>query len=101
MSGPRKHETHEITRAIMLKTYILLCLFICLLGFSQTSFAQQKPLNFSELEVTINEELRATNTPGASVAVVVGDRVVFAKGFGVADIETGLSVNPDTLFRIA
>src|ERR671913_445055 len=84
----------------MLKTYIF-SLFICLLGVSQTSFAQQNPLNFSELEVTINEELTATNTPGAAVAVVVGDRVVFAKGFGVADIETGLSVNPDTLFRIA
>ena len=33
--------------------------------------------------------------------MVVGDRVVFAKGFGVSDIETGTPVNPDTLFRIA
>lgn len=85
----------------MFKGYILFYLFICFLGVSQPSFAQQKTINFSELEATVNEELKATNIPGAAVAVVVGDRVVFAKGFGVSDIETGMTVSPDTLFRIA
>ena len=32
------------------------------------------------------------------VVVVSGDRTVFLKGFGVASIETGLPVTPDTLF---
>jgi len=85
----------------MSKNYTLLYFFICLLCISRTSFAQQKTINFSELEATVNEELKATNIPGAAVAVVIGDRVVFAKGFGVSDIETGTPVNPDTLFRIA
>ncbi len=35
------------------------------------------------------------------MAVVLDDRVVFAKGFGVSDVETGAPVTPDTLFRIA
>lgn len=85
----------------MLKIYTFLYLFISLLCVSQSSFAQQKTINFSELEATVNEELKTTNTPGAAVAVVVNDRVVFAQGFGVSDIETGTNVNPDTLFRIA
>ena len=85
----------------MFKNYTFLYLSICLLSISQPSFAQQKTINFSELEATVNEELKATNIPGAAVAVVIGDRVVFAKGFGVSDIETGTPVNPDTLFRIA
>jgi len=85
----------------MFKNYTFLYLSICLLSISQPSFAQQKTINFSGLEATVNEELKATNIPGAAVAVVIGDRVVFAKGFGVSDIETGTPVNPDTLFRIA
>lgn len=35
------------------------------------------------------------------MAVVLDDRVVFARGFGFSDIETGMPVNPDTIFRIA
>ena len=29
-----------------------------------------------------------------------GDRVVFAKGFGLANVETQAPVTPDTLFQI-
>lgn len=35
------------------------------------------------------------------MAVVLDDRVVFAKGFGVSDVETGTHVTSDTFFRIA
>src|SRR5437588_5034536 len=85
----------------MSKNYTLLYFFICLLCISRTSFAQQKTINFSELEATVNEELKAAIMPVAAVALVLGDCVVLAKGFGVSDIETGTPVNPDTLFRIA
>ena len=46
-------------------------------------------------------ELAATGTPGAAVAVVIGDRVAYAKGFGVSSVETDLPVTRDMLFRIA
>ena len=85
----------------MFKSSLPFYLFMCFLGVSQPSFAQPKTINFSELETTVNEELKATNIPGAAVAVVQGDRVVFAKGLGVSDVETGTPVSPDTLFRIA
>lgn len=41
-----------------------------------------------------------TGTPGASVAVVAGGRLVYFKGFGVANIETGERVTAETLFRV-
>ena len=42
----------------------------------------------------------ATKTPGAAVAVVLGDQVVFSHGYGVASVETGAPVTPDMLFRL-
>ena len=64
------------------------------------ALAKQQGVDFTQLEKVALEELKETNTPGAAVAVVSGDRQVFAKGFGVANIETGAPVMPDTLFRI-
>ena len=63
-------------------------------------FAQQPAVDFSRLEQVALDELKETNTPGAAVVVVSGDRLVFAKGFGIANIETGTPVTPDTLFRV-
>ena len=52
------------------------------------------------LETAIRDEMRATRTPGAAIAIVIGDRVTYAKGFGVASIETGQPVTPEMLFRV-
>jgi len=41
------------------------------------------------------------NVPGCGVAVVLKDKVVFAKGYGFRDVEKKLPVTPQTLFRIA
>ena len=39
--------------------------------------------------------------PGAAVVVALGDSIVFARGYGLADIEQGVSVTPSTSFRLA
>ncbi|HPJ85257.1 MAG TPA: serine hydrolase domain-containing protein [Methanothrix sp.] len=57
-------------------------------------------IDFSSLDKTILEELNETNTPGCAVAIVSGDEVVYARGFGLANVETGLAVTPKTLFLI-
>jgi CubicO group peptidase (beta-lactamase class C family) len=77
-----------------------LVLLLVLLPSASLALAQQQRVNFTQLEKVALEELKETNTPGAAVVVVVGDRLVFAKGFGVANIETGAPVTPDTLFRV-
>ena len=56
--------------------------------------------DFTALEKTVKDELARTKVPGASMAIVRGDRVIYAKGFGTANIETGEPVRPEMLFRL-
>src|SRR5262249_32275245 len=57
-------------------------------------------LDFSQLERVAEQELKQTRTPGAAVAIVHQGRIVYSKGFGVANVETGQLVTPEMLFRL-
>lgn len=48
----------------------------------------------------IEQALKDWNTPGFAIGIVVDDEVVYAKGFGLRDIEKNLAVTPKTLFAI-
>src|SRR4030095_1154886 len=90
-----KLEGVEMKRSSAFLPLILLSVLL-----PPTSCPQQPKINFTQLERVALDELKETNTPGAALAIVSGDRLVFAKGFGVTSIETGDPVTPDTLFRI-
>src|SRR5690349_9648231 len=75
-------------------------LLVLLLLVLPVSLHAQAIPDLTPLERTALEELAATGTPGAAVAVVSGDRVVFSKGLGVANVETGAPVTPETVFHI-
>lgn len=45
--------------------------------------------------------LEKHGTPGAALAVSRQGKMVYARGFGLADTETARTVQPDSLFRIA
>jgi len=49
----------------------------------------------------INRFLEYWHINGASVALVKDEKLVFAKGYGYADMEKKVKVEPDHLFRIA
>lgn len=85
-----------------MKSCINLLLLVSLSIFLLPSLisAQQEKIDFNQLEKVIVEELRETNTPGAAVGIVKGDRILFSKGFGVSNIETGIPIRPEFLFRI-
>lgn len=53
-----------------------------------------------DLDLYIADLLARLGVPGASVAVVGNGEVLFAKGYGVADLETGQPVSPDTMMMI-
>jgi serine beta-lactamase-like protein LACTB len=48
----------------------------------------------------VREGIAEQNLPGLSVAVGAGGAIVWAEGFGWADLEKWLPVEPDTKFRI-
>lgn len=58
------------------------------------------PAFATRLDSLITAEMARTKTPGAQVAVVVDGKLAYAKGYGVADIETGRPVTTQTLFRV-
>lgn len=57
-------------------------------------------IDFSELDKLVPAELKEKNTPGAVIAVVSGDQVIYQKAFGVANVETNAEMQPEMLFRL-
>ncbi len=52
------------------------------------------------VRATVARMLEARGTPGASVAIARGDEIVFAEGFGLADVENDVKATRDSEFRI-
>jgi CubicO group peptidase (beta-lactamase class C family) len=69
---------------------------LVLLLAALTALAQ----DFSAVEQSAREELARLRIPGAAIAVVKGDRVVYSAAVGVANVETGEAVRPEMLFRL-
>ncbi len=83
------------------KVFILsLCLFLGAAAAPARRAALTNQPDFSALEKVVLEEIKEKNAPGAAVAVISGDRVVFSKGFGISNAETGATVTTDMLFRL-
>ncbi len=53
------------------------------------------------IDTLLSAFLRKHSVPGASVAVTDGGRLVYARGFGYADVAAREKVTPESLFRIA
>src|SRR3712207_1252782 len=66
---------------------------------------QQRPTDPAELEAFLDEELgrevQKHHIAGAAVSVVKDGELFFAKGYGSADLENDIPVDPEqTIFRI-
>jgi CubicO group peptidase (beta-lactamase class C family) len=61
---------------------------------------ETSPRTIDELKAEISKILTETKTPGAGLAIVTRDGVIFAGGVGKADIAAGRPPTADTLFRI-
>lgn len=81
---------------------MLTLMFLLLPGAARSARVEARPetVDYGELEKVVLAELKESNTPGAAVAIISGDRVIFAKGFGVANVETGTPVTTEMLFRL-
>ncbi len=76
---------------------------ILLIGTSSLAVAQPAPVSDENLANAINEILAQTykaSEPGASVVVVKDGKVIFRKGYGMANLELGVPVEPDMIFRL-
>jgi CubicO group peptidase (beta-lactamase class C family) len=70
-----------------------------------TSSQGQGPTDPAELETFLDEllgkQMEENNIAGAAVSVVKDGKLFFAKGYGYADLEKGIPVDPEqTIFRV-
>ena len=73
-------------------------IFLC----AQTSFAQtSKPITSNQIDSLTELVLKTFNVPGIAVGVVKDGKLIHAKGYGVANINTGKRVDENTLFGVA
>ena len=76
-------------------------------GFSPSIGAAEVPTtgaadpNLAPFDKLLTEFLTEHKLPGAAVAVTRGGKLVYARGFGLANVDKKLPVEPDSLFRIA
>jgi CubicO group peptidase (beta-lactamase class C family) len=110
MSFSEKNSVRSV--AFRLHPALLVLLVLVMLATSSPARAQQKesgstgPTDTREVEAFLDgylgHQLEDYHIPGATVSVVKEGEVLFAKGYGKADVEKGESVQADeTLFRIA
>ncbi len=73
-----------------------------------TLAAERDPLPPAQLQTALDtlaagakQAIADDLTPGIAIAVVLGDEVIYAEGFGVRDVATGEPVNADTVFQLA
>jgi CubicO group peptidase (beta-lactamase class C family) len=73
-----------------------------LLLLATIDLASQSNATFdlSPLEAVAMRELADTHTPGGAIAIVLGERVIYTRGFGLASVETRELVRPEMLFRL-
>lgn len=79
----------------MKKLLTLLIVFI-----SISSIFAQVDERLNGIENELNAILEATKAPGFAVAVVEGNNIIYAKGFGYSDYEQKILVDENTLFAI-
>ncbi len=79
----------------------------CLLALaSQTGYAQSTPVEpaleqrLERLAEQLEQQRRDLHIPGLAIAVVKHDSVVFARGFGVKNVQTQEPVTVETLFAV-
>lgn len=76
-----------------------LLLTLLTVTFVSATFAQQDK-RLKGIEKDLNAVLAATKASGFAVAVVQGDKIIYAKGFGYSDYENKIPVDANTLFAI-
>src|SRR5438445_4473878 len=83
--------------------------FIGVLSLMLLAYAQEKShVTAAQVENAIREveklaqkQIQENALPGLAIAVVFQDKVVYAKGFGVRDVNTKAPVDADTVFQLA
>ena len=79
---------------------LVLFILFALPAAAQTR-AELPPETIARIEAIISAEMSRYGIPGLSVAIVVDNQLVYANGFGMADLENSVRARADTVYRTA
>jgi CubicO group peptidase (beta-lactamase class C family) len=82
--------------AIRIRRSAALAACLCLL-----TGAMSQPLGSPQIDSLVERCRRTFNVPGIAVGVVKDGKLIHARGYGVANLETGRKVDEHTLFGVA
>jgi CubicO group peptidase (beta-lactamase class C family) len=72
-----------------------------LLSLALSAVAAAQPFDTKAVDKIVTSTMRAWQIPGAAVAIVKNDRVVYVSGYGTKELGGTAPVTGDTLFQIA
>ena len=93
--------THMCLRDKMwlMVTLVLYSQTLCTLG--EELHPRISPSQIHILHDRISEWMKCREIPGLVLSVVLGNRTIIARGYGMADLEAGVPTQDDTLFCVA
>jgi CubicO group peptidase (beta-lactamase class C family) len=74
---------------------------LALVSCCDVGAADEAMPSFSKMETNLERLRGRWNVPGMAAGVALRDQIVWAKGFGLADLTTKQPVTPDTVFHLA
>src|SRR5438552_9029629 len=94
----------QITRSIVFTESLSLILLapFCVTAQEKSHVTSDQVTHaIQEVEKLAQKQIQENALPGAAIAVVLQDKVLYAKGFGVRDVNTKTLVDADTVFQLA
>jgi CubicO group peptidase (beta-lactamase class C family) len=79
----------------------LLLIIFCSMGTVAQTRADLPPETIKKIEDLVSNEMARQSLPGISVAVAVDNRIRYANGFGMADLENSIPTRATTVYRTA
>ena len=82
-------KTHSLRRTNLYPLYRYIIFFLAVIACITAPRSEAKEIQdvLAELEAYANEQMKAQKVPGMAYAIVKDDQVIYAKGFGVKNME--------------
>src|SRR5258705_612840 len=81
---------------------ISLCIFLIITITSPAKlFSQSIPDSTARKIDSLFKTWNNKNSPGCAIGIVRNDSLIYAKGYGIANLEYGIPITPETIFHMA
>ena len=97
-----KSDRNQPMRVHAARALLISILFLGLAGrLSAEALDRETAAKLKDFDAWMSRTIKDWNVPGIGVGIVVGDKLVFAKGYGYRDYGAKLPFTPNTLYQIA